>query len=61
MAKLELRTLLDKYELINEKFEELESDIDGLLEQIPGVQQMLAITGIGKDTVAGFFSEVGRL
>ncbi|MDQ0859755.1 IS110 family transposase [Bacillus sp. V2I10] len=61
MAKLELRTLLDKYELINEKFEELESDIDGLLERIPGVQQMLAITGIGKDTVAGFFSEVGNL
>jgi len=61
MAKLELRTLLDKYELINEKFEELDSDIDGLLERIPGVQQMLAITGIGKDTVAGFFSEVGNL
>ncbi|UNJ81270.1 IS110 family transposase [Metabacillus dongyingensis] len=61
MAKLELRTLLDKYELINEKFEELESDIDGLLERIPGVQQMLAITGIGKDTLAGFFSEVGNL
>ncbi|MDQ0862217.1 IS110 family transposase [Bacillus sp. V2I10] len=61
MAKLELRTLLDKYELINEKFEELESDIDGLLERIPGVQQMLAIKGIGKDTVAGFFSEVGNL
>ena len=61
MAKLELRTLLDKYELINKKFEELESDIDGLLERIPGVQQMLAITGIGKDTIAGFFSEVGNL
>ncbi|CCF16879.1 transposase family protein [Brevibacillus laterosporus GI-9] len=61
MAKLELRTLIDKYELINEKFEELESNIDDLLEQIPGVEQMLAITGIGKDTVAGFFSEVGDL
>ncbi|MFK9095429.1 hypothetical protein [Bacillus salipaludis] len=50
MAKLELRTLIDKYELINEKFEELESNIDKLLEQIPGVEQMLAIKGIGKDT-----------
>jgi transposase len=30
-------------------------------EQIPGVEQMLAIKGIGKDTVAGFFSEVGDL
>ena len=34
MAKLELRTLLDKYELINEKVRRSESDIDGLLEQI---------------------------
>ena len=61
MAKLELRTLIDKYELINEKFVELESNIDKLLHQIPGVEQMLAIKGIGKDTVAGFFSEVGDL
>ena len=30
MAKLELRTLIDKYELIIEKFEELESNIDKL-------------------------------
>jgi hypothetical protein len=61
MAKLELRTLIDKYELIIEKFEELESNIDQLLEHIPGVEQMLATKGIGKDTVAGFFSEVGDL
>ena len=30
MAKLELRTLIDKYELIKEKFEELESNMDEL-------------------------------
>jgi transposase len=60
MAKLELRTLIDKYELINNRFEELDSNLDRLLEQIPGVKQMLAITGIGRDTVAGFFSEVGE-
>lgn len=61
MAKLELRTLIDKYELINNRFEELDSNIDSLLEQIPGVQQKLAISGIGRDTVAGFFSEIGDL
>jgi transposase len=59
MAKLELSTLLEKYTLIKEKFEKLDSKIDGLLEQIPGVQQMLAIKGIGKDTIAGFSAEVG--
>ncbi|MDR7002063.1 IS110 family transposase [Neobacillus niacini] len=61
MAKLELKTLLDKYELIQLKFEELDAKIDILLDQIPGVPQMLAIKGVGRDTVAGFFAEVGDL
>ncbi|WP_243357423.1 IS110 family RNA-guided transposase [Bacillus litorisediminis] len=61
MAKLELKTLLDKYELIQLKFEELDSKIDILLDEIPGVPQMLAIKGVGRDTVAGFFAEVGDL
>nr|WP_257985993.1 transposase [Bacillus sp. M6-12] len=61
MAKLELKTLLDKYELIQLKFEELVATIDTLLDEIPGVPQMLAIKGVGRDTVAGFFAEVGDL
>ncbi|MCP3026455.1 IS110 family transposase [Halobacillus sp. A5] len=61
MAKLELHTLLEKYQLIHQKLEKLESRMDSLLEQVPGVQQMLGITGIGRDTVVGFFSEVGDL
>lgn len=61
MAKLELTTLLDKYDLIQMKFEELDTKIDNLIENIPGVQQMLAIKGVGRDTVAGFFAEVGDL
>lgn len=61
MAKLELATLLDKYDLIQAKFEELDQKIDNLIEHIPGVQQMLAIKGVGRDTVAGFFAEVGDL
>jgi transposase len=61
LAKLELSILLDKYELIIQKFAQLDAKMDELLEQVPGVQQMLAITGIGKDTVAGFFAEVGDL
>ncbi|WP_042144292.1 IS110 family transposase [Paucisalibacillus sp. EB02] len=61
MAKMELKTLIDKYELIQIKFEELDSKIDTLIDQIPGVQQMLAIKGVGRDTVAGFFAEVGDL
>lgn len=61
MAKLELKTLLDKYEIIQIKFEELDAKIDILLDEIPGVPQMLAIKGVGRDTIAGFFAEVGDL
>jgi transposase len=61
MAKLEIKTLLDKYELIKQKFEKLESKLDSLLENIPGVDQMLGITGTGRDTAVGFFAEVGDL
>lgn len=61
MAKLELSTLLEKYEFVHQKLEALELKCDVLLEQIPGVEQMLRIKGIGKDTVIGFYSEVGDL
>ncbi|TMV42480.1 IS110 family transposase [Paenibacillus mesophilus] len=61
MAKLELRILLDKYELFQQRLEELDSKMDQLLSQIPGVEQMLAVQGIGRDTIAGFFAEVGDL
>ena len=61
MAKLEIKTLIDKYELIQVKFEELDEKIDKLIDEIPGVHQMLAIKGVGRDTVAGFYAEVGDL
>ncbi|QOK30097.1 IS110 family transposase (plasmid) [Cytobacillus oceanisediminis] len=61
MAKMELKTLLAKYDLIQKEFEELDGKIDSLLDEIPGVAQMLAIKGVGRDTVAGFFAEVGDL
>ncbi|WP_110937943.1 IS110 family RNA-guided transposase [Salipaludibacillus neizhouensis] len=61
MAKLELKTLLAQYDLLKEKFEELDAHLDELLKQVPGVHNMVAITGIGKDTVAAFLAEVGDL
>ncbi|MDQ7862072.1 transposase [Peribacillus frigoritolerans] len=61
MAKLELRALLEKYDFIQVKFEELDHQLDQLLDHIPGVTQMLEVSGIGRDTVAGFFAEVGDL
>ncbi len=61
MAKLELATLIEKYEFLQSKLEELDARMDGLIDQIPGVPQMIAIKVIGRDTVAGFFAEVGDL
>jgi transposase len=61
MAKLELQLLLAQYELIQCKFGELDVKLDQLLARIPGVHQLLAIKGIGRDTVAGFLAEVGDI
>jgi transposase len=61
LAKMELQLLLGQYELIQCKFAELEAKLDQLLQQIPGVNHLLAITGVGRDTVAGFLAEIGDI
>ncbi|AFH61394.1 transposase IS110 [Paenibacillus mucilaginosus K02] len=61
LAKMELQLLLAQYVLLQSKFEELEAKLDELLGQIPYVQQILAIKGIGRDTIAGFLAEVGDI
>ncbi|MBB3109631.1 transposase [Paenibacillus phyllosphaerae] len=61
LAKLELQLLLTQYELLESKFEELEARLDELLGQIPQVKQLLAIKGIGRDSIAGFLAEVGDI
>lgn len=61
LAKLELRLLLTQYELLESKFEELEARLDELLEQIPHVKKLMAIKGIGRDSIAGFLAEVGDI
>jgi hypothetical protein len=44
-----------------DKFDELNLKVDELLRQIPGVDHLLAIKGIGRDTVAGFLAVVGEI
>lgn len=61
LAKMELQLLLNQYEWFQNKLEELETKLDELLLQIPHVQQLLAIKGIGRDTVAGFLAEIGDI
>ncbi|QYR22421.1 IS110 family transposase [Paenibacillus sp. sptzw28] len=61
LAKMELKLLLTQYEWFQNKLKELEAKLDELLMQIPHVQQLLAIKGIGRDTIAGFLAEIGDI
>ncbi|OME91170.1 IS110 family transposase [Paenibacillus sp. FSL H7-0331] len=61
LAKIELQLLLTQYEYLQSKFSELDVKLDELMEQIPYVQQLLAIKGVGRDTIAGFIAEVGDI
>ncbi|AFC28148.1 hypothetical protein PM3016_1218 [Paenibacillus mucilaginosus 3016] len=58
---MELKLLLTQHQWFQSKLEELETKLDGLLTQIPYVEQVLAIKGVGRDTVAGFLAEVGDI
>lgn len=53
--------MLSQYEWFQNKLEELEAKLDELLMQIPHVQQLLAIKGVGRDTIAGFLAEIGDI
>lgn len=59
-ARQELHALLEQYELYCEQLEALDQDIEELLENLPGAQEMLAIKGIGATTVATFYAEIGN-
>ena len=61
MARHELRILLRQYDLYQEQLELLMSEVERLVSQIPGTQQMLSVPGVGLVTVAGFLAEVGDL
>lgn len=61
MAKLELRNLLNQYDILTEQKEELEDEIKELIKDIPGAKEMQSVKGVGAMTVAGFISEIGDI
>jgi transposase len=61
LARLKLQTLLAQYSLIKEQLEMVWGEIEEILKQIPGVDEMISIKGVAKITVAGFFAEIGDL
>jgi transposase len=61
MGHQELTILLSQYDLYQEQLDLLMSEVERLVSQIPGAQQMLSIPGVGLVTVAGFLAEAGDL
>lgn len=60
-ARMELRDLLDDYGHYNERLEKLLKEIQGKLLEIPYIDKLLEIKGIGLITVSGFIAEVGDI
>lgn len=60
-AKFELKSLLEQYEMFNRQLQTILLQVEQLLKQIPGTEEMLSIPGVGKVTLAGFLVEVGDL
>ena len=61
MAEYELQYLLDKYDYLMLKLEDLMGKVEAILHEIPGANEMLLIPGLGLVTIAGFLSEVCEL
>lgn len=61
MGHQELAILLSQYDLYQEQLTFLMSEVEGLVNQIPGTSEMMSIPGVGLVTVAGFLAEVGDL
>lgn len=60
-AKIELKDLLEQYHLFARQNNDIMKQVEELLEQIPGTEEMLTVPGVGIVTLAGFLAEVGDL
>lgn len=59
-AKLELETLLEDYETKSRQYEKVMTCINELVVQIPYVENLLAIKGVGIISVAGFLFAIPK-
>ncbi len=60
-ARLEIKNLLNDYEVYSQRMDELMEMIDNELSKIPYIDKLLEIKGIGLKTVCGFVAEVGDI
>lgn len=61
MAALELKNIINQYELLNQQLLDLEEKVIEILDDIPGAKEMKSIHGVGEMTVAGFIAEIGNI
>ncbi len=60
-ARIELKNLLNDMDVYAERLEELLQSIEEKLQEIPYIDKLMAIKGIGLVTVSGFIAEVGDI
>lgn len=60
-ARMELRLLLEDYDSYSARMEELLNKLEEKLMEIPYIDKLLEIKGIGMVTVSGFIAEVGDI
>jgi transposase len=60
-ARVELRILMNDYEMYSLRMEELMQTIEEKLKEIPYIDKLLEIKGIGMITVCGFIAEAGDI
>lgn len=60
-ARLEIKNLLNDYEVYTQRMDELMEMIEKELSKIPYIDKLLEIKGIGLKTVCGFVAEVGDI
>lgn len=60
-AKMEIRLLLVDYRTKMEQYQQIMEEVKKLCEQVPNVEKLLEIGGVGLVIVAGFVAEVGDI
>ena len=60
-ARKEIRNLLNDYEVYKNRMDELMEEIEETLSEIPYIDKLLEINGIGIKTVSCFIAEVGDI
>ena len=60
-ARKEIRNLLNDYEIYKSRMDELMEEIEELLSEIPYIDKLMGICGIGIKTVSCFIAEVGDI